>query len=43
MYDLAVFIGRFAPPHLGHLEVIKQALEQAEELAIFVGSANRSQ
>ena len=42
MYDLAVFIGRFAPPHLGHLEVIKRALEQAEEMAIFVGSANRS-
>ena len=42
MYDLAVFIGRFAPPHLGHLEVIKSALEQADELVIFVGSANRS-
>ena len=42
MHDLAVFIGRFAPPHLGHLKVIEQALEQAEHLAVFVGSANRS-
>lgn len=42
MYDLAVFIGRFSPPHLGHLEVIKAALEQAKEVVIFVGSANRS-
>lgn len=41
-YDLAVFIGRFQPFHNGHLAVVKQAMEVAEEVLILVGSANRA-
>lgn len=41
-YDLAVFIGRFQPFHLGHLSVVAQALEKAERVLILVGSANLS-
>lgn len=36
----AVFIGRFQPPHLGHLKVIEKALERARRLMILVGSSN---
>jgi bifunctional NMN adenylyltransferase/nudix hydrolase len=39
-YGLSVFIGRFSPPHLGHLHVIKQALAVAELVLIIIGSAN---
>jgi len=39
-YDIAVFIGRFSPPHKGHLEVIKEGLEQAKYVILLVGSAN---
>jgi bifunctional NMN adenylyltransferase/nudix hydrolase len=39
-YSLAVFIGRFSPPHLGHLAVILQALLTAEFVLIAIGSAN---
>ena len=38
-YDIAVFIGRFQPFHLGHLEVVLTALENAKYLTILVGSA----
>lgn len=37
--DLAVFIGRFQPFHLGHLQVIKQGLEHADHVVVLVGSA----
>lgn len=39
-YSLAVFIGRFQPVHLGHLEVISQALVVADTLLLVLGSAN---
>jgi bifunctional NMN adenylyltransferase/nudix hydrolase len=39
-YDLAVFIGRFQPFHLGHLAVVEHALKNAERVLILVGSAN---
>lgn len=39
-YQLAVFIGRFQPPHKSHIEVINQALELADEVLIIIGSAN---
>ena len=39
-YDLAVFIGRFQPFHLGHAAVINEALSIATKVAIIVGSAN---
>lgn len=40
MYDYAVFIGRFQPLHLGHIQVINQALQQAKNLIILIGSSN---
>lgn len=39
MYNLAVFIGRFAPFHLGHLRVVDQALEEADRVLILTGSS----
>lgn len=38
-YDALVFIGRFSPLHLGHIEVIKQALNQADKVIVLIGSA----
>ncbi|MDP6599873.1 MAG: nicotinamide-nucleotide adenylyltransferase [Candidatus Woesearchaeota archaeon] len=35
-----LFIGRFQPFHLGHLQDIKNALEEVDELVIGVGSSN---
>lgn len=37
--DLAVLIGRFQPFHQGHLALLKQALEQADHVALVIGSA----
>ena len=39
MKTTGVFIGRFNPPHLGHLNVVKYALENIDELLIIIGSA----
>jgi cytidyltransferase-like protein len=38
--DLALVVGRFQPPHLGHLFQILAALEVAQHVAIGLGSAN---
>ena len=38
-YDIAVFIGRFQPFHLGHLEVINQALTAANHVVVLIGSS----
>ena len=38
-FDCLVFIGRFQPPHLGHLAVIREALNQARQVIVLVGSA----
>jgi bifunctional NMN adenylyltransferase/nudix hydrolase len=40
-YDLLVFIGRFQPVHIGHVEVIRTALGQADNVLVLVGSANQ--
>lgn len=40
-YKTAVYIGRFQPIHNAHLETIKRALEEANQLIIFVGSDQR--
>lgn len=40
-YDLLVFIGRFQPFHNGHKHVVDKALEQADNVLVLVGSANR--
>lgn len=39
-YDYAVVIGRFQPIHVGHVRLIKHALERAERVIIAIGSAN---
>lgn len=40
-YDLAVYIGRFQPIHLAHLEIMKQALEKADNLLVVIGSRSK--
>ncbi|WP_299429230.1 bifunctional nicotinamide-nucleotide adenylyltransferase/Nudix hydroxylase [uncultured Meiothermus sp.] len=35
----AVFIGRFQPPHLAHLETMTRALARFEQLVVVIGSA----
>ncbi len=37
-YDFCVYIGRFQPFHLGHLNTVKIALERAERLILVLGS-----
>ncbi|MEN2974078.1 MAG: nicotinamide-nucleotide adenylyltransferase [Candidatus Caldarchaeales archaeon] len=37
-----LFIGRFQPPHIGHLKAIKKILEECDELIIVIGSAQFS-
>ena len=41
MYDLAVFIGRFQPFHLGHKSIIDNGLTKAKKVLILIGSANQ--
>jgi len=38
----ALYIGRFQPFHLGHLEAVKYILEKSSELIIVIGSAQHS-
>ena len=38
----ALFIGRFQPFHLGHLSVIKQAIQENDFLVIGIGSAEQN-
>jgi len=38
----ALFIGRFQPFHLGHLDVIKQILKKNERVIIVIGSAEKN-
>jgi len=40
-YDLIIYIGRFQPPHLAHIQLIKQAAEQSNHVLVLVGSANQ--
>ncbi|WP_017327371.1 bifunctional nicotinamide-nucleotide adenylyltransferase/Nudix hydroxylase [Synechococcus sp. PCC 7336] len=37
-YDYCVYVGRFQPFHLGHLETVKTSLNRAESLIIILGS-----
>lgn len=37
-----LFVGRFQPFHIGHLEVIKKILAEVDELIIIVGSSQYS-
>ena len=38
--DFGVFIGRFQPLHIGHEQVIRDALERVGKLIVLVGSSN---
>lgn len=38
-YDFLVFIGRFQPAHNAHIEIIREALERAENVIVCIGSA----
>lgn len=40
-FDYLVFIGRFQPFHIGHKEVLNKALQLADKVIVFVGSANQ--
>jgi bifunctional NMN adenylyltransferase/nudix hydrolase len=40
LYDIAVFIGRFQPFHIGHLYVILEALKHARFVMVCPGSAD---
>lgn len=37
-YDYCIYIGRFQPFHLGHLETVKIAMTEAEQLIVVIGS-----
>lgn len=37
-----LFVGRFQPPHIGHLSAIKNILRECDELIIVIGSAQFS-
>lgn len=40
-FDALIFIGRFQPPHRGHLDVLRHALSQASRVCILIGSTDR--
>lgn len=40
-FDILVFIGRFQPVHIGHLEVIQTALQKSRHVVILIGSSNQ--
>jgi nicotinamide-nucleotide adenylyltransferase len=42
MVNRGLYVGRFQPFHLGHLEAIQEVLNDAEELVIVIGSAQYS-
>lgn len=40
-FDILVVLGRFQPVHVGHIELLRAALNKAQEVLVLVGSANR--
>jgi nicotinamide-nucleotide adenylyltransferase len=40
--ERGIIIGRFQPPHLGHLELCKKILREVDELVVGIGSAQES-
>ena len=42
MVKRGLYVGRFQPFHLGHLNAVKNVLEEVDELVIVVGSAQYS-
>lgn len=41
-HEYAVFIGRFNPFHLGHLQILKRGFELADKVVVVLGSHNRA-
>ena len=39
MYDTALYIGRFEPPHAGHMALLQRALDSAPQAIVVMGSA----
>ena len=39
MFDTALYIGRFEPPHAGHLALVQRALGSAPQVIVIMGSA----
>lgn len=39
--DYIVYIGRFQPPHLAHIKIIREALTLAKRVIVIVGSAHQ--
>ncbi len=37
-YQFGIYIGRFQPFHLGHLQTVKQALDKVNQLILIIGS-----
>ena len=42
MVNRGLYVGRFQPFHLGHLDAIKHVLKEVDELVIVIGSAQYS-
>ncbi|HET8705250.1 MAG TPA: NUDIX domain-containing protein [Pseudomonadales bacterium] len=40
-FDVLVVLGRFQPVHVGHVELLREALNKAQEVLVLVGSAGR--
>lgn len=41
-FEYCVFIGRFQPFHIGHLDLLKKALEISETVIVVIGSSHQS-
>ena len=41
-FDFLVFIGRFQPLHMAHVDIIREALRKSKRVIVLVGSANNS-
>lgn len=41
-FDVAVYVGRFQPFHLGHLALLKHALSMAPRVVLVIGSAHQA-
>lgn len=42
VYKFAVVCGRFQPIHNGHVDIIRKAIEYADVVGLYIGSANRT-
>ncbi|MGF3523208.1 MAG: adenylyltransferase/cytidyltransferase family protein, partial [Candidatus Bathyarchaeia archaeon] len=42
MTTRGLYVGRFQPFHLGHLDAIQKILEEVEEIVIVIGSSQYS-